>query len=260
MMMNTTTNPLLTDYDLPPFDQIKPEHIMPAVETVLAENRAAIDALTAENQSPTWENFIEPLEVLGDKLHRVWSPVCHLHAVLDSPALRHAYHAALPKISEYHAELGQHQGLYEGYQSLANSQHFKTFTTAQQMVINHALRDFLLSGVTLPEDKKTQYRRLCTELSKLTSQFSDNVLDTTQAWTKHITDKTQLAGLPEHTIATAATNATEKGLTGWLLTLDFPCYYSVMTYADDRKLRETVYIAYNTRASDPSTTPLIFSG
>ncbi|MCD6055374.1 MAG: prlC [Gammaproteobacteria bacterium] len=244
------TNPLLSFYTLPPFSDIKAEHVLPAVETVLAENRRQIEALLSTLKDYTWETLIEPLEKIHDRLHQVWSPVCHLHAVCDSPALRKAYHAALSKISDYETQISYDPRLYQAYQHIADSESFNDFSIAQKTVIQNALRDFHLSGVDLNSHQKNHYQQLCKDLASLTSQFSDNVIDSTQSWTKHISDSFQLSGLPEHTIAAAAQNAQEKSLSGWLLTLDYPCYHSVMTYADDRTLRETFYSAYYTRASD----------
>jgi oligopeptidase A len=231
-------NPLLTPYILPPFADIQAEELLPAIETVLA------------TKNPTWETLIEPLEEIEDRLHRVWSPVCHLHAVCDSPALRKAYHSALSKVSDYETEVSYDHRLYEAYQYIAHSESFHSFSIAQKTVIQNALRDFRLSGVDLNPRQKEQYQELCKDLADLTSRFSDNVIDSSAAWTKHITDASQLSGLPEHTIAAAAQSAQEKNLSGWLLTLDYPCYHSVMTYADNRSLRETFYSAYYTRASD----------
>ena len=241
-------NPLLSDYTLPPFDAIKPAHVIPALEQILTQNRALIDEIAAQT-APTWDSVISPLEAAEDQLHRVWSPVCHLHAVADSAALRKAYHEGLPKITAYYSEIGQHSGLYQIYQTLHDSPEFNDYDLAQKQVIQNALRDFHLSGVDLSVDQKKILSEKQKNLSKLTSQYSDNILDTTKAWTKQVTDEAVLSGLPARTLAAARKKAEEKQLEGWVLTLDFPCYDSVMRYAHNRSLRECFYKAYSTRGS-----------
>ncbi|WP_455205650.1 oligopeptidase A [Kaarinaea lacus] len=243
-------NPL-TDYQtLPPFHAIKPEHIQPALEETLQHNRAAIESLLNNCNEPTWESLIQPLEELSNNLHKVWSPVSHLKSVVNSDALREAYNACLPKLSEYFTELGQNQKLYQAYKTLADSKDFAALDSAQKKVITDALRDFRLSGVDLPEDKKARYKDIAQQLSLLTSKFSDNVLDATQGWTYQITEEQQLSGLPDSAIAIAKQTAENNDQEGWLFTLEFPSYFAVMTYADERQLREQLHQAYVTRASE----------
>ncbi len=244
------SNPLLDYQHLPPYQQIKPEHVQPAIETVLAGNREALSKILAANKIYTWDTLLQPLEDLQDKINHAWSPVSHLNAVVNNEALREAHNACLPKLSEYGTELGQNRQLFEAYQAIANSAEFKDLDTAQQKVINDALRDFRLSGVDLPEDQKARYKEIQQKLSSLTSKFSDNVLDATQGWKKHITNADQLSGLPDSAMAMAKQTAEAKQQTGWMLTLEFPCYFAVMTYADSRDLREEIYHAYVTRASE----------
>lgn len=248
-------NPLLKMSDLPPFSRIKPEHIEPALDEMLAHNRAEVEGLlkqtddyTAEDY--TWENLIQPLEEMDDRLGRMWSPVSHMNSVVNSEALRAAYNACLPKLSDYSTEMGQNTRLYAAYKTVANGPDFTELDTAQQKIIENALRDFHLSGVDLPEDKKTRFKAIRQELSQLTTKFEENILDATQAWTRPITDESLLAGLPESARAMAQQSAQQKELTGWLFTLEFPSYHAVMTYADDRALRHELYQAYVTRASD----------
>ncbi len=242
-------NPLLHFEELPPFSEIRPEHVEPAIDWLLAENRRRIAALLDEvGEHPTWENFIEPLEEWEDELERAWSPVSHLNAVMNSEALREAYNACLPKLSDYATEMGQNERLYQAYRRLAESD--QPLDEAQRKVLENALRDFHLSGIDLPADKKARYREISQRLSQLTSRFAENVLDCTNAWEKHITDEAQLAGLPDSAKDLAAQTAEQRGKTGWVFTLDFPSYHPVMTYADDRELRYEFYRAYNTRASD----------
>ena len=247
----TATNPLLQDFDLPPYSQIKPEHVEPAIEQILADNRAAITRLLQIQQAqPSWDGLVLALDELHARLGRAWSPVSHLNAVCNSAELRAAYEACLPKLSEYWTELGQNQALCQAYKALASSPAAAGFEVAQKTILEHALRDFRLSGIDLPPAEQQRYGEIQMKLSELTSRFSNQLLDATQAWTKAVADEAQLAGLPDSAKAQMAQAAKAKGLDGWLISLEFPSYYAVMTYADDRALREEVYTAYCTRASD----------
>jgi len=242
------TNPLLNMQGLPPFSQIQPEHIVPAIEQVLNDNRTQIAQLI--DTPYTWENFIQPLNELNDRLSRIWSPIGHLHGVADSEDLRTAYNACLPMISAYHSEFGQNKALYAAYQAIADSPDYAQLETAQQQVITNELRDFHLAGIDLPCEKQARYKEIQQRLSQLGSQFSENVLDASHAWKKQVTDESLLAGLPESVRALAKQNAEHDNLEGWLFTLDFPCYQPVLSYADKRELRHEMYVAYMTRASD----------
>jgi len=245
------SNPLLQDFDLPPYSQIKPEHVEPAIDQILADNRAAIAALLETQQSnPSWSGLVLALDELNARLGRAWSPVSHLNAVCNSAELRAAYEACLPKLSEFWTEMGQNKPLFEAYEALAKSPAAAGFEVAQKTILEHALRDFRLSGIDLPPAEQQRYGEIQMKLSELTSRFSNQLLDATQAWTKHITDESQLAGLPDSAKAQMAQAARAKELDGWLISLEFPSYYAVMTYADDRALREELYAAYCTRASD----------
>jgi oligopeptidase A len=245
------TNPLLAPADLPPYATIRPEHVEPAIDRLLADNRAAIERLlAADDTAYTWDNLIRPLEELEDRLNKAWSPVNHLHSVLDSDALRAAYNACLPKLSAYSTELGQHQGLYRAYRQIADGAEYVRLDPAQRKVIDDALRDFRLSGIALPPELRARYKDIQRELAQLSAKFAENALDATQAWTKHIEDETRLAGLPESARALARQTARQRGMDGWLLTLELPSYLPVLNYADDRELRRELYDAYCTRASD----------
>ncbi len=247
----TATNPLLQDFDLPPYSLIKPEHVEPAIDQIIADNRAAIAALLETQQSnPSWSGLVLALDELNARLGRAWSPVSHLNAVCNSAELRAAYEACLPKLSEFWTEMGQNKPLFEAYEALAKSPAAAGFEVAQKTILEHALRDFRLSGIDLPPAEQQRYGEIQMKLSELTSRFSNQLLDATQAWTKHITDESQLAGLPDSARAQMAQAAKAKELDGWLISLEFPSYYAVMTYADDRALREELYAAYCTRASD----------
>ena len=227
-------NPLLDDAGLPAFARILPEHVEPALDARLDACRAEIARLTHEVPVPTWENFVEPLEEMDDTLGRTWSPVGHLNGVLDSEALRTAYNACLPKLSDYGTEVGQNEDLFRGYQAVAALEHLDP---TQRKLVSNALRDFHLSGVDLPADKKARYKAISQELSQLTAKYSENLLDATNAWSKQVTDPAQLAGLPESALGLARQTAQQRGQDGWLLTLDMPSYIPVLTYADDRDLR-----------------------
>ncbi len=243
-------NPLLSFTDLPPFEQIRPEHVEPAVDTVLDESRAALARLVTDHAAPTWASLARPLEALDDRLARIWSPVSHLNGVRNSEPLRKAYNACLPKLADWSTEVGQNRALCDAWKRLAEGPEGARLDAAQRKVVENVLRDFHLAGVDLPDDKKARYKAIQQELSTLTSQFSEHVLDATMGWTRHVTDAAQLAGLPETAQALARQSAEAKGLEGWLFTLEFPSYYAVMTHADDRELRRELYTAYATRASD----------
>ncbi len=242
------SNPLLKSSELPKFSAIKAEHVEPAIDAILAENRGYIEQLLASKPNPDWASVIEPMEEWDDRLERAWSPVAHMNSVVNSDELRAAYNACLPKLSDYATEMGHNEALYQAYRAVA--EHDDSLDAAQQKVLENALRDFHLSGVDLPPEKKTRYKEISQELSSLTSRFEENVLDATHDWSKRIEDAAALAGLPESAIELARQTAEQRELPGYVLTLDFPSYYPVMTYADDRGLRRELYEAYSTRASD----------
>ncbi|MDZ7803363.1 oligopeptidase A [Thiohalophilus sp.] len=244
------SNPLLEMTSLPPFGQIKPEHVEPAIDTLLQRNREQLQQLLADRDGYSWENLIQPLEEMDDQLDRAWSPVSHMNSVVNSDALREAYNACLAKLSDYATELGQNEQLYAAYKAIADSPEYAQLDAAQKKIIDNALRDFHLSGVDLPAEKKQRYKEIQQRLSSLTTKFEENLLDATHAWYKQITDESRLAGLPESARAMARQAAEEKALEGWVFTLDFPSYYAVMTHADDRDLRSELHEAYVTRASD----------
>lgn len=248
--MSVSQNPLLQDFDLPPFSEIKPEHVEPAIDQLLADSRARIAELLAQQDRLNWDNLILPMDEISARLSKAWGPVSHLNSVCNSPELRLAYEACLPKLSEFWTELGQNKQLFTAYQKIANNAQAQQLSDAQRKVLENELRDFRLSGIDLPVDKQQRYAEIQKQLSELSSKFSNNLLDATQAWTKHITDAQDLAGVPESAMAQLAQAAQEKNLPGWLVNLEFPSYYAIMTYADQRELREEVYTAYSTRASE----------
>ncbi|MGF1764055.1 oligopeptidase A [Aliivibrio kagoshimensis] len=244
------SNPLLTFTDLPPFSQIQPQHIQPAVEQAIAECRAKIEEVLASDLDASWETLCAPLTETDDKLSRIWSPIGHLNGVLNSPELREAYEACLPLLSEYGTWVGQHKGLYDAYKAIKQSAEFDSLNQAQKKTITDALRDFELSGIALPADQQKRYGDISKRQSELGSSYSNNVLDATMGWTKHITDEADLSGMPESAIAGAKAAAEDKELEGYLLTLEIPSYLPVMTYCDNQELRKELYEAFVTRASD----------
>ncbi|CAI1175292.1 oligopeptidase A [Serratia quinivorans] len=244
------TNPLLTPFSLPPFSAIRPEDIVPAVQSALADCRAAVERVVAQPGPFTWDNLCQPLAESDDRLSRIWSPVGHLNSVKNSPELRAAYEQALPLLSEYGTWVGQHEGLYQAYRSLKEGAGFEKLTAPQRKSVENALRDFELSGIGLSPEKQHRYGEIVARLSELGSTYSNNVLDATMGWSKLITNEAELSGLPESALAQAQAMAQAKEQDGWLLTLDMPSYLPVLTYGDNRALREEMYRAFATRASD----------
>jgi len=243
------TNPLLTSFTLPPFSAIKPEHVVPAVTTALEACRAAVEKAVAQGAPYTWDNLVQPLSEADDRLSRLFSPVSHLNSVQNSPELRQAYEQTLPLLSEYSTWVGQHEGLYQAYRNLKENS-FDELSAPQKKAVDNALRDFELSGIGLSKEKQKRYGEIAARLSELGSTYSNNVLDATMGWSKLITDESELAGMPESALAAAKAQAEAKEQEGWLLTLDIPSYLPVMTYCDNQALREEMYRAYATRASD----------
>jgi len=243
-------NPLLTSATLPPFSEIKPSHIEPAIDHLLEECRAIVKITTQITEPFSWENLVNPIEKTEDRLNKAWSPVSHINSVVNNNDIREAYNACLPKLSQYSTEMGQNKALYNAYSEISNSPSFSRLNQGQQKTIQNALRDFELSGINLNPEQQCRYREISQELSKLSSKFEENVLDATHAWKKHIQDETLLAGIPETTRTLAKTTAETDNLSGWMLTLDFPCYLAIMTYADNPALRQEIYTAFATRASD----------
>ena len=239
-------NTLLNPPTLPAWQDFNAADVTPAIEQLIADNRASLAELTANPAAATWENLIAPLEQREDVLEKAWSPVSHLNGVLNSDPLREAYNACLPLLSSYQTELGQHQGLYQSCRTIAE----QSLSDEQRKVIEDILRDFTLSGIALPAEQQQRYGEIKQRLSELTTKFAENVLDATQGWSKQIEDAEQLSGMPEMSLAAAKQAAEARQMQGYLLTLEFPSYLPVMTYCDNRELREEVYTAFSTRASE----------
>ncbi|ORU90078.1 MAG: oligopeptidase A [Cycloclasticus sp. symbiont of Poecilosclerida sp. M] len=243
-------NPLLDAFKLPPFSSLRATHIEPAIEEMLSKNRLKIAKLLDDQQVYSWQNVVHPMELIGDELNRMWSPVSHMNSVINDDAWREAYSNCLPKLSEYATEMGQNQDLYQAYQLIKESAEFSSLERAQQKVIDNAIRDFKLSGVALSDKNKKRYMQISQKLSALTNQFQENLMDATHAWSRLIKDEKELAGIPASSLDLFKQTAQQKGQEGWLLTLEFPSYMAVMTYADNRELRYQMYEAFVTRASD----------
>ncbi len=250
-------NPLLASPApdrLPAFDRIRPEHAEPALDAALAESRSRLDALLAAtsdpNWEPAWDALVGPLEEMSDRLSRVWGPISHLFGVASTAEWRKAYSACLPKITIYSLELAQNEKLLHAYERLAKSPPFAGFSRARKKVVADVQRDFRLSGIGLPQKEKARFTAIELRLSELQSKFEENLLDSVQNYGKHVTDESLLSGMTEQGKALAREKARAKGLDGFLLTLDFPGYDAVVSYADDRELRRELYEAYGTRASD----------
>jgi oligopeptidase A len=245
-------NPLLEEHHLPPFTAIKLDHIKPAIETRIANVWSRLDeqlTLIQEGEDPSWENLVAPFEEVSDLLNQSWSPISHLNGVQNSDELRTIYADCVQKLTEFGTEIDQYEPLFKAYQRLADSDGFQQLSVSQKKVIKDALRDFQLAGVALPDTKKQRYGEIKQRLSTLATEFSNNVLDATQAWYLQFDSTEPLAGLPESAIASAKQAAEQKTLKGYVITLDMPSYLAVMTYADNRELREQVYTAFSTRAA-----------
>ena len=243
-------NPLLADTALPAFSQIRPEHVAPAIDIILADYRAAIARLTAPDGPRDFAGVMLAQERLEQRLTNAWAPVGHLHAVADSPALREAYGPAEERLTDHAIELGQNRDLYAAVQALADARDFAALPRPERALVEHALRDFKLSGVALDEPERSRFREIGVELSRLSTEFSNAVLDASEAWYEHVTDERDLAGIPESGRSVLRQYANDQDLAGYLVTLKQPSVHAVLTYADNRGLRERTYWAYQTRASD----------
>ena len=245
-----STNPLLDFSGLPRYATIRVVHIETAVDTLLAENRALVEKLSDPATPATWRAVVKPLEDANERLGRAWGAVGHLHGVLDSPELRTAYESNQPKLVQYYTELGQNLALLGKYKALKATTDFDALEPAQRKIIDNELRDFRLSGAELPEAEKKRFADLQEELAGVCTRFSNNVLDATNAYTLLVQDANELSGVPADVVEAAGEAAFKDGASGWKLTLKAPCYIPVMQYADNRALREKLYRAYVTRASE----------
>jgi len=243
-------NPLLDFSGLPRFPDITPAHVTPAVEQLIAENRALVEKLVADAAQPAWEPFVRPLEDANERLSRAWGQVSHLNAVMNGPELREAYNANLPTLTAFYADLSQHQCLFDKFKALKASPAYDALTQAQKKIIDNELRDFVLGGADLTEDKKARFKAIQEELSTLSAKFEENLLDTTNAFALFVADESELAGIPADELQVAREAAEKDGKPGWKFTLHMPSYMPLMQYGENRGLREQMYYAYVTRASE----------
>ena len=244
------SNPLLYLAGLPKFNEIKPQHVSPALDRLLADGRELIETLATSSDGPTWHNFALKLEDLDEKVSRAWSQVGHLNAVINSPELREAYNANLVKLTDFYSDLSQDERLYAKYKSIQASEDFANLNQAQQKIIVNEVRDFKLGGAELAPTDKIRFKAISEELSKLASKFEENVLDTTNEFALYVDDVNELTGIPEDVLQTALEAAKADNKSGYKFTLHFPSYLPVLQYADNRNLREKLYRAYATRASE----------
>lgn len=244
-------NPLITfGRGIPAYAEVKPEHIGPAISFLLKEAEVAVNKATDANTPCTWNALAEPLEDATESLGRSWSVISHLNSVADTPELRAAYGEMLPQVTAFFSSLSQNLALYDKFKVIQNSSEFSKLSTAQKKVIENALRDFRLGGAELTDAQKLRFAQIQDEQAILGKAFSDHVLDATDGFIHLVTDEAELAGLPEDAIAAAADLAKQKNLDGWVFTLHFPSYYPVMQYSENRTLRQLMYQAYVTRASE----------
>ena len=257
--MHTTSNPLLDFGGLPRFDAIRPEHVSPAIDELVAHARATTDAIATDSRPPTWDNVVAPQDDALDRIERAWGAVHHLNAVVSTPALRDAYHENLPKITAFYTDLAQDERLYARYKALAASPAFAAEDAARRRLVDNEIRDFRLGGAELPPAQKARLKEIDEKLADLSARFDDNVLDATNDFALYVdendSDSARLAGIPADVLAAASAAAREEGRTGWKLTLRMPCYRPVMAYADDRALRASLHRAYATRASELGANP-----
>ena len=243
-------NPLLQFSGLPQFDQVRPEHVTPAITQLLDEARTLIDALGQSTEKPGWDNFARPLEDMEERISRAWSQVSHMNSVVNTPELREAYNENLPVLTAFYADISQNEALYAKFRALRANPSFDTLSAAQRKIIDNELRDFRLGGAELPEDKKARFKEIQEALSSLSARFEENLLDTTNDFAHFVEHESDLAGIPEDALQAAREAAEADGKSGWKFTLHFPSYMPVLQYADNRALREKLYFAYATRASE----------
>ncbi|EKU83029.1 oligopeptidase A [Massilia sp. UYP32] len=247
--MTTATNPLLDFSGLPRFDAIKPEHVTPAIEQLILDANAIVAQLEAPVDDVTWDT-LAPLDDASERLGRAWGVVGHLNHVVDTPELRATYNENQPKVVEFSTAIGQNEALFAKYKQLRNGPHWDSLNPVRQRIVENALRDFRLGGAELPEDKKPRFAEIQEQQSQLSTRFSENVLDATNDYKLVVENEEELAGLPDDVKQAAKAAAERDGKSGWLFTLHFPSYFPVLQFADNRALRETIYRASATKASD----------
>ena len=243
-------NPLLDFSGLPRFAEFKPEFVTPAIDRLLADARAAVQRAETPDTPAEWDAFVAPLDDANEKLGRAWGQVSHLHSVMDSPELREVYNANLPKITVYYAELGQNEALFAKFKALKAGPGYAALSAARRKIVENELRDFRLGGAELPDDRKARFMQVQEALAQLSAKFEENLLDATNDFALYVEDAAELAGMPDDVLAMMRAAAEADGKAGWKITLQMPSYLPAMQYADSRALRQTLYRAYVTRASE----------
>ncbi|MDB5936059.1 MAG: oligopeptidase, partial [Massilia sp.] len=254
--MNTeinNANPLLDFSGLPRFDAINPEHVEPAIDELIANASKVVRKLEAPSDNVTWDNFVIPLEDATEKLGRAWGVVNHLNNVVDTPELRAAYNGNQPKVTEFWTALAQNEALFAKYKALKANPDYVNLSFARKKIIDNALRDFRLGGAELPPEKKERFADIQEQHAAVSTRFSENVLDATNDYKLLIDVEAELAGLPDDVKQAARAAAEKDGLAGWQFTLHFPSYFPILQFADNRVLRESVYRASATKASEMGT-------
>ncbi len=243
-------SPLLDFSGLPRFAEVKPEHVTPAIEQLLTTNRSLVEKIVADDSATTWATFVAPLEDANEQLSRAWSQVSHLNAVVNSPELRTVYNDNLPKITEFYADLSQNLKLFEKFKALKAAPEFAQLSAPQQKIVNNEIRDFRLGGAELEAAQKERFKAIQEALASAAAKFEENLLDTTNAYAKYVESAEEVAGIPADALQAAQEAASADGKSGWKFTLHAPSYMPIMQYAEHRPLREEIYRAYTTRASE----------
>jgi len=248
---DTVPNPLLSTASLPDFAAIQPSHIQPAISQLLDEARSALAQVTAPDAPADYETLSRVLNVATERLGTAWGAVGHLNAVANTPALREAYNAVLPAVTEFYTGLGANEALYAKYKAIAASE---GLSPERRQLLKHAMRDFVLSGAELSGDAKERFAKIQERSAEIAQAFSEHVMDATDSWSLYATAE-EMQGVPPDVQANARAAAEKDGREGFKLTLHFPVYMPVMQYAEDRSLRERLYRAYVTRASELADKP-----
>ena len=248
--MEQEANPLLDFAGLPRFDAIEPQHVTPAMDLLLAQARDAMARVTDASTPATWEAIVEPLDDVTDRLGRAWGAVSHMNAVVDTPALREQYNANQPKLTAFFTELSQNEALYGRFKQLAAAPDFASWPAARRKVVENELRDFRLGGAELPAGQKERFKELCEREARVSTRFAENVLDATNAFALYVDGAAALAGVPDDALQMFAEAAAAEGRSGYKISLQYPSYAAVVDYADDRALRQQLYRAYTTKASE----------
>ncbi|MGH8854611.1 MAG: M3 family metallopeptidase [Telluria sp.] len=248
-----TSNPLLDFSGLTRFDLVKPEHVTPAIEQLIQQAAGVVSQLEAPSDQVTWDSFVIPLEEATERLGRAWGVVNHLNHVMDTPELRAAYNENQLKVTEFWTALSQNEALFAKYKALRHANEYASLTPARKRIVENALRDFRLGGAELPQDRTARFAEIQEQQAATSTRFSENVLDATNDYKLLVEHEADLSGIPDDVKAAARAAAERDGKAGWQFSLHFPSYYPVLQFCDNRALRETIYRASATKASDAGT-------